>query len=141
MSREGTGTLSTEFLTGCGDRLLDVDEVLEDLRAIVAEKGAGYRYRQDGDDRICTYLNQDGSPSCIVGHVAARRGWLDLGTIQSNEALEADEYGSLPVTPAAHEVLRVAQEVQDARVRGDAEGPRRTWGEALAAAEAIAEQL
>lgn len=59
----------------------DVQEVVETLEAIVAEKGEDYVYEyvtvedeygvefQVGD---CTYTHQTGVPSCIVGHVLAR---------------------------------------------------------------------
>lgn len=138
MSAERTGTVSTELLTPVGERLLTKAEVLEDLRAVVADKGADYRYREvvNGSGAACSYLDADGAPSCIVGHVAARRGWLHLEAIQRNEELEW-EPGPLPVTFGAHQVLRAAQQVQDTTEFG-VDGPRRTWGEALQAAEEMA---
>lgn len=46
-------------------------EVLEALRAVVAEKGLNYVYPEP----VCVYAI-NGKPSCIVGHVYARLGLL-----------------------------------------------------------------
>lgn len=45
------------------------------LTGIVADKSEGYRYTdEDGGRANCVYRNEDGSPSCLVGHVAHRLG-------------------------------------------------------------------
>lgn len=50
------------------------EQVAEALENALALKGAGYVYpRNDGKEAPfpCTYSNDDGTPSCIVGHVIA----------------------------------------------------------------------
>jgi len=43
-------------------------DVLQELRNLVAEDPTRR-------NRICLYVNADGTPSCIIGHLAARLGW------------------------------------------------------------------
>jgi hypothetical protein len=136
MTGEGTGTVSTGFHIPCGEpSLLDVPDVLADLRAVVAEKGADYVY----DREVCVYADGDGCPSCIVGHVLARRGLLTEEVAQTNPvAGELDGF-----TRRARQVLERAQELQDGRydALGEVVLERHSWGEALAEAEALAQQM
>ena len=111
--------------------LIDVPEVLEHLRAVVAEKGADYVYAR----RVCTYA-MAGVPSCIVGHVYARLGLLDDQT-QFSDAAAANLHSDEIALPA-RVLLQAAQEVQDGDVLRFRRG---TWGEALAAAEAEATRV
>ena len=108
-------------------KLIGVPEVLEHLRAVVAEKGADYIYWGS-----CVYAI-DGQPACIAGHVYARLGLLDEQTQISGAsaaALHRDE-----IARSARLILQAAQEVQDGV---SPRSERGTWGEALAAAEAEA---
>lgn len=103
--------------------MIDLPEVLEVLRAVVAEKGVGYVYPEID----CVYAIE-GSPSCIVGHVYDRFGLLDQATCDSSNrayALHKDR-----ITEAGRTALDCAQMKQDGRL-----GDRGTWGRALAAAE------
>ena len=56
--------------------VLTYEQVLDDLRAIVAERGADYVYPKVTVAREgqCVYFDPaNGAPSCIVGHWFARR--------------------------------------------------------------------
>ena len=110
---------------------IGVPEVLEHLRAVVAEKGADYVYAE----KECQYAIA-GVPSCIVGHVYARLGLLD-GRTQSS-ALRATLLHADDIAEQAMWVLGAAQAVQDGDVPRFERG---TWGEALAAAEAEATRV
>ena len=105
--------------------MIDAPEILEHLRAVVAEKGADYVYRRE----TCRYAIA-GAPSCIVGHVYARLGLLDKATQESISKAKGLHVGK--IARLARRVLQAAQEVQDADVPPFVRG---TWGEALAAAE------
>ena len=110
--------------------LIDAPEVLEHLRAVVAEKGADYIYWGS-----CVYAIDD-QPACIAGHVYARLGLLDDQTQFSGAtaaSLHADE-----IAWQARLILQAAQEVQDGV---SPRSERGTWGEALAAAEAEATRV
>ena len=108
--------------------MIDLPEVLEALRAVVAEKGADYVYPEE----TCQYAI-DGAPACIVGHVYARFGLLDEQTQYSiGKASLLHRY---EIARPARLVLQVAQVVQDGEYPPFVRG---TWGEALAAAEAEA---
>lgn len=54
---------------------LSVEETIAKLEAIVAKYGEDYVYQlptyedESGELESCMYSNQDGTPSCIVGHV------------------------------------------------------------------------
>ena len=100
-------------------------EVLEALRAVVAEKGPNYVYPEPA----CVYAISR-KPSCIVGHVYARFGLLDQATRDS--IAPALRLHNDKISCAGRVALDSAQKVQD----GVALGRRGTWGEALAAAEA-----
>lgn len=135
---------------------LKTDAVTEALEAAVAAKGEDYHYRgyvrADQGAALpgsCSYANEDGSPSCIVGHVVAA---LDPRLFA--EMVEAEKVEGFPVTelksgvdivqydeydeverqvfiepvksdgPELFEALRVAQVLQD---------NGHSWGEALEA--------
>jgi hypothetical protein len=52
---------------------LDFDTAVEELRAVIAEKGEDYVYEPDGT-AACSYF--DGTePGCIIGHVLVRHGF------------------------------------------------------------------
>ena len=99
--------------------MIDLPEVLEHLRAVVADKGDDYVYPESS----CAY-SLDGEPACIVGHVYARLGLLPLAR---RNAIAWRMFPDL-ISEKARSALEAAQRVQDARG---------TWGEALAAAERV----
>ena len=106
--------------------MIDLPEVLEHLRAVVAEKGADYVY----PEAACVY-SLGGKPSCIVGHVYARLGLLHL--VHRNTV--AQKMFPDRISAKARSALEAAQRVQDGgsydkTLRG-------TWGDALAAAEQV----
>lgn len=112
---------------------ITVAMVLDTMDEVVAEYGEDYVY--NGYDNVgreeggmnCAYLNSDGTPSCLIGHVLLRLGvpkeqfrtanFCTVGTFA--------EIAHLPVGHAALYVMRKAQAVQD---------ERGTWGAALLAA-------
>ena len=98
--------------------MIDLPEVLEHLRAVVADKGADYVYTE-----ACVY-SLDGEPACIVGHVYAH---LELLHLVHRNAVAWTMFPDL-ISAEARSALEAAQCVQDARG---------TWGEALAAAEQV----
>ena len=105
--------------------MIDLPEVLEALRAVVAEKGADYVY-----PHVVGVYAIDGKPACIVGHVYARFGLLDETTCDSGSpAYKLHRYR---ISQAGRRALDNAQQEQDGRGAGHG-----TWGEALAAAEAV----
>ena len=98
--------------------MIDLPEVLEHLRAVVADEDAGYVYTG-----ACVY-SLYGEPACLVGHVYARLGLLPLAR---RNAIAWRMFPDL-ISAEARSALEAAQRVQDARG---------TWGEALAAAERV----
>ena len=106
--------------------MIDLPEVLEHLRAVVAAKGADYVYPESA----CVY-SLDGKPACIVGHVYARLGLLHL--VHRNTV--AWEMFQDLISAEARSALETALQVQDGR--GYDRTSRGTWGEALAAAEQV----
>ena len=101
---------------------IDKKQVIALLTDIVAEHGEDYIY----PDPVCSYLDDEDHPSCIVGHVLARLDLLDLQVVQDNgEAGELAETGLF--TAPAVRALRVAQCAQD----GVTARTRETWGKAL----------
>ena len=98
--------------------MIDLPEVLEHLRAVVAAKGADHVYTG-----ACVY-SLGGEPACIVGHVYAR---LELLHLVRRNILARTMFPDL-ISAEARTALEAAQRVQDARG---------AWGEALAAAEQV----
>lgn len=108
--------------------VLTPEKALELLRKARDLKGADYVYkpetlsatghRLDG----CKYLEPDGSPSCIVGHVFVWAGIAEIEEDRDADSL-ASEYG-LP--DVVGDILATAQAEQDSGL---------TWGEAVEAAE------
>lgn len=111
------------------------EKVIETLEAIVAEKGEDYVYEYvtveteyGGELQVtdCTYTDQAGAPSCIVGHVFAR---LTPKLLERVREVEWDEGAQWPMSRAvtelrwegyledytgeAFEYLRQAQYMQD----------------------------
>lgn len=119
------------------------DAIVEDLRAIIAEKGEDFVYEPvpvPGEsgwaDTTCVYFNPaDNSPSCIVGHWVAKRGvpaevvidrglneWTNTGSLIQ----DLEHGGTLPhVTTVGTDLLASVQHLQDRGV---------PWGEALSRA-------
>lgn len=120
--------------------MITIAKARKALKAVVAAKGADYNY---GDEfRVCRYANDEGEPRCIVGHVLAKLDPEALAVLHEREASSGlspsiDFAGVLAnrIAPEAMRYLAEAQLKQDER--GDALGSRFTWGEALAAAEAL----
>lgn len=113
----------------------DVQEVVETLEAIVAEKGEDYVYEYvtvedeygvEFQVNDCTYTDQAGAPSCIVGHVLARLTPDKLERVREAEWPETEQ-GPVPrcvsdlfhagyledYTSEAIKYLRYAQAMQD----------------------------
>jgi hypothetical protein len=117
---------------------IDKRRALELLIDIVDQYGEGVVYERvpkvaGGSGMVCQYQDR-GQPSCIVGHVLARAG------VPMNTLYELDVCGTpadrlnrdVGVDGQAAQVLNAAQCVQDAG---------KTWGEALASAEAKYQRL
>lgn len=133
-------------------QVLTYEQVLDELRAIVAEKGADYTYPKvdvaDGDYGVkqgqCVYFDpKDGAPSCIVGHWFALH---DVDLSDEDEGLYGDLNTGMNVTEIFKEndwvvpftvdgnaltLLEVVQRQQDL---GD------PWGDALQLAVAWVER-
>lgn len=110
--------------------IIDAARAVELLRQAVAAQGADHVYRSD--DGECRYTAA-GCPDCIVGHVLALAG-VPLSVLADLDGSIA--YLNVPgveFTDQARAVLLAAQEVQDDQ--------RSTWGQALAAAEAVAAEF
>jgi hypothetical protein len=98
---------------------IDAEKVIQVLDEIVAENG-DYVY-MDHHTR-CTYVDEEGQPSCIVGQVLARLE-LPLPPVGSGDMWDdanvsswvqnATEPFREPFTDLANQVLRYAQQVQD----------------------------
>jgi hypothetical protein len=107
------------------------DMAVAALEAAVEEKGADYVYPESEKvEDTCQYLNEDGSPSCIVGNALMRLGVTRLprhgtGSPSAYTLLVATDYGPEPVALADERTARLfewAQHVQD-------DGT--PWGEAV----------
>ena len=120
--------------------LKDVDEVLEALRAVVAEFGPDHVYVNEAGEvangtTLCRYVHgregDNPQPGCIVGQVFYRL----FGTLVPIEGVGVPglNYGPRDgyryFTESAERVLAAAQAVQDLGW---------TWGAALARAETVA---
>ena len=97
---------------------LTLDEVVADLRAIVAEKGEGYVY----PNYSCVYFEPTGEPSCVVGQVMARHGVSreDLDSIavrtrwlNSSAAVRLFAEGIIDCEPEVRGLLMRAQDISD----------------------------
>lgn len=128
---------------------LTLDQARELLRAVVAEHGEDFRYT-DPRGPSCLYVTREyaiehwgwdpdrvvGQPGkrCVVGTLLDRHGevWHRQEKFwdQTVEGIQNANPGDY-FTPEASEYLRIAQSRQD---RGE------TWGQALEAAEAWAEE-
>lgn len=114
------------------------EDVRKAMAEVVAEMGDGYIYPEEEKELgVCQYANEEGKPSCIVGHVVFK---LDEGAFWRLAQAEA-EHGTEEAinlthsgryldrdfwdSDAAH-FAEVAQQYQDTGV---------TWGGALAEAE------
>jgi hypothetical protein len=105
---------------------IDRDRAVELLRQQVEKVGADHVY----GSRVCVYFNDDGCPSCIVGHVLADLG-VQLGQVHelasgadmgNGIAINAVRVEGVEMTEGARTVFAVAQRLQD---NGE------TWGDAL----------
>lgn len=117
------------------------DKIVQDFAAVV-EGNEEYLYEAPliGDRRVCAYFDEEGAPSCIVGHVLARNG-LTLDMIK-----EYDPDGSFNKYPVdwlisrglvacsslAAWALADAQRMQDVGV---------SWGAVLERVEALMRPL
>lgn len=111
--------------------------VVESLKEIVAEYGAGYVYQKPQPIDTCQYTNPDGSPSCLVGHVIARVNPEAFATIAATEydydsptgaieaAVEGIEINFNVELGFDQETIALLGVVQNAQDRGTA------WGDAL----------
>lgn len=100
---------------------LTYDETVKILREVVAEKGEDYVYpgaaKNDIPGARCKYFENDGTPSCIVGHVLARYGLTleELTDVHNAWTTPAKllDLGLISTTPRVIELLAVAQGKQD----------------------------
>lgn len=72
--------------------MITYDQVVGEIREIIADKGEDYIYPKvrcagDGEGLICQYFDK-GEPSCIIGH------WLTKHDVRST-ALEGDNAGAV----------------------------------------------
>lgn len=132
---------------------VDKAKAIELLEKVVADKGADYKDPNSVDDSIgCEYVNEEGAPSCIIGHILVNElgvpakilskageireviqlpvnrengEWTEEpGFIeyQTSRAGTMRQYGEVEFTPGAVYVFGDAQWAQDSG---------HTWGEAL----------
>ena len=114
----------------------ELEGVMKTLREVVAGK-EDFVYTTEHEE--CIYAEDDGSPSCVVGHVIARldpellakvaegeRFELESGEIAYNSDTVSGLFNAYGLPKGSGVVLRAAQKMQDAGV---------SWGEALELAE------
>jgi hypothetical protein len=118
---------------------LTYDEAVELLQEAVAKKGEDYVYEpplvqtpyiEEGSQvALCVYFDDEGSPSCIVGHALAKKGVTReaLDNVDSELNRNAGPYGleSAEVISAPVGVIDLLSLVQDYQDQGT------PWGEAL----------
>lgn len=115
------------------------DQTIELLQRAVAEKGDSYVYEKELGLFPCRYFNNQGTPSCIVGHVFDYVGLLTViddsrnysqvnGTIGGSGQRVMPEPIAEAFSDASFVALQAAQDAQD---------DGKTWGEALIAAKGI----
>lgn len=114
-------------------RVVNAREAINLLDTAVTMKGRDYVYPTPG---TCVNWNDDGTPSCIVGHVLHYLGATPELTGEGTAMQTCETFfyrqGTVVFTPAAITVLRVAQSVQD---NGG------TWGLAYDTAQSISGTL
>ena len=116
---------------------IEYAEAVELLQRAVAEKGADYVYDPDSANPGsygCAYFQQDGTPSCLVGHVIAYKGLTKglLGVWNGSDVDLLVERGFLDLDERAQWLLANAQNLQD---------NGKSWGEALDGAIEFAEEV
>ena len=104
---------------------LTAEQVVQDLRELVAEYGENHVYSRAGQALGCRYFEDDGSPSCGVGHVFAKHGVTldDLVGINTGTAVltvVADDV--IDISPEGVRILDLFQSRQDEGI---------PWGPAL----------
>jgi hypothetical protein len=72
-------------MSGLSD-LSTVEGTIKALEAVISAKGADYVYEQI--DGSCRYLDDNGNPSCIIGHILVNAG-ADTDAISSFEGAAA----------------------------------------------------
>jgi hypothetical protein len=113
--------------------MIRIDEklALELLRKAVEAQGEDHVDPNAADGRACQYVDNQGAPSCIVGHVMVLAGLSSSELTEEGDVWDLcqnlDHSERAYVTRDAIYVLSAAQELQD---------NRGSWGEALKAAEA-----
>lgn len=116
------------------------EQALEALRKAVKLKGEDYVYPEEEKFMgSCRYANDEGSPSCIVGHVVYI---LDPEAFKHLAAVEAEqETTAVEDLTIAYEGSYLPEDFWDratARVLQEAQSKQDTgskWGDALGAAE------
>lgn len=106
------------------------EKAIELLEKAVAEKGANFVYEYPEGINACQYIDEQGHPSCIVGHafkyLSDELGnhdiFAELGDHEGSSAHDLVLPG-VDILPEASMVLAIAQEVQDTMDY--------TWGNAL----------
>lgn len=78
---------------------VDKAKAIELLEKVVADKGAGYKDPNSlNDEDSCTYVDSEGAPLCIIGHVLVN----ELG-VPGRILATAGEIGELIQLPVARE--------------------------------------
>jgi len=109
---------------------IDYRSTLHALDKIVEEKGESYIYIPPKGAE-CVYIDQDGKPSCLVGHVFDRFGvngefregeGYEESIMTAQQACEVLAFEGVYFTPKARYLLALVQDHQDHNIR---------WGRAL----------
>lgn len=115
------------------DKKITEQMLIDSLYEIVA-KNPDYVYDDRDSEGFCRYFNDEGAPSCVVGHVIAQHGI-------TAEQIEHVKYsGAAAVIRVTTEALLSARGVtlfSSVQAWQDAGTP---WGEALENAETLAKQ-
>lgn len=111
--------------------LITAEQMLEALRQSVAAQGEGFVYGYVDETDACVYIDNDGAPSCLVGHALSRLlpgTWREVPGVEGNTDARSLDTNEEFLEYDAKLVAEAAQMSQDLR---------ETWGEALSAAEEI----
>ena len=113
-------------------------KAVELVEQAVARRGNDYVYPEDWknpETNRCRYLNEDGTPACIVGDIFAAEGWFwgQAETVIHSEVNYSSMRDLLTLLGKEGElsenVIDVLEAAQSAQDHGD------TWGTALTKAE------
>lgn len=109
------------------DTIITYEMAKDLLQRAVEERGEDYVYPRASSPGGCVYFEDDGTPSCIVGHVLAYLGYTKDDIEDFNDQSVGAVSDAAPMDFQARWLLR------DAQIRQDQGTP---WGRAVS--EAIA---